>query len=543
MDDQIKVYIHEYMEKIFYFSLKKTGNETEAEDLTQDISLCILAELKKDVIPVNFPAWVWKIAKNRYSKWADNKHKRNHYVSGTDIGEFEIADEASTENEIAHKETLSLLRRELAFITSDYRNILIAFYLEDKKAKDIATDLNLPEGTVRNKLFRARNILKEGMNMAREFGVKSYKPEDLNFIFNGLHGKNNEPWCYLSKSLCKNIMLEAYGCPSTIDELAMEVGVALPYMEEEVNELVSATLMKKIGSKYETDFVIVSKKTQEKIYKHLYSISSALTEAIIKSADFEKEYLNCLGGKQPEEDRRWALLMSETDSIGSYASDFNKTPAYDLSKYPLGPWGHTLRPNSGEWDILGMETYNGKSPMYVSLYGCVSTSEEKDLPDIHFRHFTFQAFGQELFNQSLSYMDGQALVSVAKGEASKVEPSIINRLMKNGYISKVDNSFIPNFTVIYKERCQKMPPDIYDKWEQLRYKARDIAAEHYKFCRELIMKEIPNTLKDNAFQIDHACANIFGLRGAVVEEALRIGYLTVPQDYIRKKMIGAYLSI
>jgi len=41
--------------------------------LASDISLNIIAELKKGTIPENFPAWIWKIARNRYSSWADRR--------------------------------------------------------------------------------------------------------------------------------------------------------------------------------------------------------------------------------------------------------------------------------------------------------------------------------------------------------------------------------------------------------------------------------------------------------------------------------------
>ena len=59
MRDQLTVdFAESYMEKLFYFCLKKTGNRTEAEDLTQDISLQIIAALNKGTIPTSFSAWV-----------------------------------------------------------------------------------------------------------------------------------------------------------------------------------------------------------------------------------------------------------------------------------------------------------------------------------------------------------------------------------------------------------------------------------------------------------------------------------------------------
>ena len=47
-----------------------------------------------------------------------------------------------------------------------------------------------------------------------------------------------------------NILLQANNNPSTLEELSIELGVALPYMEEEVNLLHQATLLEKQGDKY-----------------------------------------------------------------------------------------------------------------------------------------------------------------------------------------------------------------------------------------------------------------------------------------------------
>ncbi|MBQ2825740.1 MAG: sigma-70 family RNA polymerase sigma factor [Clostridia bacterium] len=92
-DRLINGFTENYMEKLFYFCLKKTGNSVEAEDLIQDISLQVITALSKGTIPTNFSAWVWRITRNRYSVWAKEKHSRNESVTGSDIGDYEIEDE------------------------------------------------------------------------------------------------------------------------------------------------------------------------------------------------------------------------------------------------------------------------------------------------------------------------------------------------------------------------------------------------------------------------------------------------------------------
>ena len=93
-----------------------------------------------------------------------------------------------------------------------------------------------------------------------------------------------------------------------------------------------------------------------------------------------------------------------------------------------------------------------------------------------------------------------------------------------------------------KEKTSKMSKEEQEKHETLRSRAKNIAARHYLFCREQIYNEIPEFLKEDEFQIDHACTNIFSMRGAVLEEAIRQGYLTFDKDD-NKQMLGAYLII
>jgi len=536
-----------YMEKLFYFCLKKTGNHNEAEDLTQDIVLQIITALNKGTIPTSFSAWVWQIARNRYSVWAKEKHSRNESVTGSDIGDYEIEDESENILEkTIHTEQMALLRRELAFIKSDYRNIIVAYYIENKNVREIASSLSLPTNTVKSRLLRAREILKEGMDMAREFGKLSYNPENIAFWVNGLHGANGEPWNYVSRSLCKNIMLAAYRTPATSEELAMEVGVALPYMEEELSALVNAMLMKKNGNKYETNIFIVSAEAQEKIYAHLRSIAPEFTKAIIDTMEYNIEWSNKNApnwheGYQNYEDMKWALLMIETDNVYfDTLKPFNKNTK-DVSN--IGPWGHTIRPNGGEWDLLGMEIHHGDEPKGVGLNGCVSCPNEKDLPEIMLRQYRFKYCGIEKRSPSiLTYADGQAMIAVAEGKSADVDNAILKRLESYGYIKKTDDGYVPAIMVMRNEKSSKMPKEIREQFEALRHKATEIATRHYLFCREQIYKEIPDFLKEDEFQIDHACANIFSMRGAVLEEAIKQGYLSFDKDN-DKQMLGAYLII
>lgn len=189
-DRLITEFTEGYMDKLFYFCLRKTGSADSAEDMTQDVMLHILTAPEKGVMPREPSAWFWQIARNRYAAWAVSRHRRRESVLDDDIRDMEIPVGArDPEEELIHEEQLSLMRRELSFIRSDFREVLVAYYIKNESVRTIATRLSLSPNAVQQMLHRAQITVKEGMDMAREFGKRSYRPEEVSFVMNGSMGK------------------------------------------------------------------------------------------------------------------------------------------------------------------------------------------------------------------------------------------------------------------------------------------------------------------------------------------------------------------
>ncbi len=342
--NNVKVYVEQYMAKVFYFSLKRTGNVNDAEDLTSDISLNVLIQLNKEVEIENLSAYIWKIAHNRYSIWANNKRKRAESIEKSDISDFKIPTDTSIENEYVRSEEISLLRRELAFISKEYRDIVIAYYIDNCRVRTIADKLQLSEGTVKMRLSRVRNILKEGMNMAREFGTRSYKPEDIDFLSTGPQ-PSGLPWSVVHRKIPKNILLQADNNPSTAEELAVELGISAPYMEEEIDILHRATLLKKDGAKYITNFFIANKSVRKMVYEIQRKDSkrrSKLINDLIDDIIDEVKKMNVCRGKITNNDLKWWLALYIVDCC-----DRELAKKYDA--YPK------KRENGEEWGFIGSE--------------------------------------------------------------------------------------------------------------------------------------------------------------------------------------------
>ena len=338
--------VEDYAEKIFYFCLKKTGNAHEAEDLTSDIMLNVITALGKGVAPEYFSAWVWRIARNRYSVWADKKHKHAESVSGADIGDFEIEDiTAGPEEALIHDAQLRQLRRELAFISLDYRSIVVAYYMQSRKISDIAISLGLPEGTVTSKLHRARKTLKEGMNMAREFGKRSYDPETISFCSSG-NQPSGLPWSAVRRKIPVNILCEAHNNPCTLQELALELGIAAPYMEEEVELLVKAELLKKLEhGKYLTNFFITPKECQNEINEIVCTFTEQHAATLWQLAGRALEKAVELGATTGE--------YSDNDAQMFFA--FYLEQQIENSVFSSNLFAKFKRADGGNWGMIGFE--------------------------------------------------------------------------------------------------------------------------------------------------------------------------------------------
>ncbi len=276
----------EILDRLFYFCLRKVGNPTAAEDLAADIVCEALASLSHGAAPQSFEAWFWRIARNRYAKWVDRAVRRETPLAEEDVSAYAelLAGEDDVERACIHQEDLRYLRRELAFVRTEYREILVAHYLEAKSVSVIARETGLLLETVKTRLKTGRKRRKEGMDMAREFGERSYHPEKLHFSVSGWSGPNGEPWSLINRLITKNILAETYRNPSTAEELALELGIALPYMEDELALLTDSTLLQRVKDRYETNFILLSAQMQDwmddKMAEILPQLTASLTTAV-----------------------------------------------------------------------------------------------------------------------------------------------------------------------------------------------------------------------------------------------------------------------
>lgn len=186
---------------------------------------------------------------------------------------------------------LYLLRRELTLLSEKYRKAVVLYYIENKSCSEISDCLSISESMVKYLLFKSRQILKEGMSMERNYGQQSYNPKELALSFWG-NGANRYYHLCDSK-ISQNILFSYYNDKLSAEQISLEIGVSLPYMEDKLAELCEYELLKKDGNRYYTNIVIFTRDFANEVNAKTPELREKIADILTDSvAEHKKEVRN-----------------------------------------------------------------------------------------------------------------------------------------------------------------------------------------------------------------------------------------------------------
>lgn len=336
--------IEQHMNYLFSVALKKCGNFQDAEDLTGEVLLAFLSYTKeiKDI-----KAWLSTVLNHKYYDMLRKKYKLP-MVSINLIDESFLQYESEI-SDIADAPSREEIRREVAYLSGKYREVIVRHYLKGERVKDIADSLNIPKGTVLSRLSAGREQMKKGLNSMERFEKQSYQPERLDVSCNGTPGLHDEPWSLVADDMMKqNILIAAYEKPVTCVEIALALGIPTAYIETAVSDLVKSELMQQIGTKVFTDFII---RTPEQV---LSCLDAQIT--------FAKEnysaiwgYMNTYLDKLRKITRAYNLDESEQYKLEYYflLYLFDHGSFRIMEKIIPSKEEFPFRPNGGRWIAMG----------------------------------------------------------------------------------------------------------------------------------------------------------------------------------------------
>jgi RNA polymerase sigma-70 factor (ECF subfamily) len=155
-----------YEKSIFYMILKMVKNEADAEDLTIEVFTKVFYNIDMYTETHSFSTWLFKIASNhaidflRRRKNQQNDIKIDEPLNAETNWYFELAsDEPNPENMLIIKQHEDEVKQLMSVLPEDLRIALKMRIYDDMSYKEIAQKLDIAIGTVKARLFRARNLL------------------------------------------------------------------------------------------------------------------------------------------------------------------------------------------------------------------------------------------------------------------------------------------------------------------------------------------------------------------------------------------------
>jgi RNA polymerase sigma factor (sigma-70 family) len=155
-----------YRESIYYMMHKMVKNQDDADDLTIEAFGKAFSRLDQYSPSFAFSTWLFKIASNNCIDFMRKKRVKvtsmdTGFVTGQ--GEVVYYDAKSSiqdpEEQIIHSQKVKLMRGLVDKLKPRYRELVELRYFDELSYEEIAETLNLPLGTVKAQLFRARDFL------------------------------------------------------------------------------------------------------------------------------------------------------------------------------------------------------------------------------------------------------------------------------------------------------------------------------------------------------------------------------------------------
>jgi len=164
-----------HMKALYNFAFHLTYDGESANDLVQETFLKAYRFIDSYQKGTNSKAWLFKILKNEFINNYRKKTKRPLSVDFEDVINYHESDDAGYVGNLDLRQEIyqNMMGDEITIalnnLPTDFKTIILLCDIEGFTYEELAKILDIPIGTVRSRLFRARNMLKEKL---REYALK-----------------------------------------------------------------------------------------------------------------------------------------------------------------------------------------------------------------------------------------------------------------------------------------------------------------------------------------------------------------------------------
>jgi RNA polymerase sigma-70 factor (ECF subfamily) len=170
--------VRRYERPVFSLVFRMVRDSATAEDLAQDTFIKVLNHVDKYRPEFKFSSWLFKIANNVAIDHLRRRQLNTISMDGSpnaataadvEATSFDIADKSESALEVMEaKELGSAIERAIGSLRPEYRSCIMLRHVEGRSYEEIAATLDLPLGTVKTYIHRARHQLREALEHLRE---------------------------------------------------------------------------------------------------------------------------------------------------------------------------------------------------------------------------------------------------------------------------------------------------------------------------------------------------------------------------------------
>ncbi|HZJ83767.1 MAG TPA: sigma-70 family RNA polymerase sigma factor [Clostridia bacterium] len=162
--------IYLFDKKIYNYCYRMTNNPNDAEDLAQEVFIKVYRSLKSFREDSKFSTWIYRIA---YNTCIDEYRRKK--IKVLSLNKNIPSPEPLPEDRVIYREEKDLIEKCIAEMKPNYKSAIILRDIQGYSYEEIAGISNIPIGTVKSNISRARGILRDVLKSQKIQGNRRAK--------------------------------------------------------------------------------------------------------------------------------------------------------------------------------------------------------------------------------------------------------------------------------------------------------------------------------------------------------------------------------
>ena len=156
--------VKQYEKLVFYVTFRLVKEQQAAEDICQEVFIKIYNSLVRFNFQSKLSTWIARIAYLTAINYTRKYYREKSFEYPDDLENYHFTND-TPEHLLTKKDTANYVELLILQLPERYRTVLTLYHLNEFSGPEIEQITGMPEGTVKNYIFRARKLLKEKLEV------------------------------------------------------------------------------------------------------------------------------------------------------------------------------------------------------------------------------------------------------------------------------------------------------------------------------------------------------------------------------------------